>query len=251
MEPSQTTGALLFNSGAIPTSVRSRASSSKYSIAISFVQHNPLFSETLCCDFGFSSGCGTRNLRKKERNTFLMARACFAFTLSGMYLYQLPTPFFFSQLRFCQALKILSTTPATCWSFRPWQAWFLLMRYLTKVFSSWSVRILTSSPGTTFLLIWWFIILGSLQSFRFKSAMACSPCSCSHDNMPQLSWSPPSSPPSHFQLFLMVHWKMPRILSFFHLVLVLKLRVKCLHWSGLNLDGGSTSLLVSCCLVCY
>ena len=50
-----------------------------------------------------------------------MARTCFAFTLSGMYLFQLPAPFFFSQLRFCQALKILSTTPATCLSFRPWQ----------------------------------------------------------------------------------------------------------------------------------
>ena len=96
MEPSQTPVALLFNSGVIPTSMRSQASSSKYSIAISFVQRNALFSETLCCDFSFTSGCAARNLRKKKRDTFLVARACFAFTLSGMYLFQLPTPFFFS-----------------------------------------------------------------------------------------------------------------------------------------------------------
>ena len=120
-----------------------------------------------------------------------MARTCFAFTLSGMYLFQLPAPFFFSQLRFCRALKILSTTPATCLSFRPWQdpvneeldqgLFFVNCQYpYVTTRNNFPAEMMLYCPGI-------------VAKFHGSSLQwPCSPCSCLHDNMPQLSGSPPS-----------------------------------------------------------
>ena len=129
-----------FKSGAMPVSISTLASWSRQSIAISFVQRSPLFNDTLCCFLGLTSGCSARNRRKNDRDTFFSISALLAFLLSGLY-FHLPIPLNLQRLRFCRTFRILRTTPEICVWFRPWQARLRLTKYLTRLFSSFAVKI--------------------------------------------------------------------------------------------------------------